>query len=83
MNPKDYRDIVYNIIGAAMSVHRELGWGLLEPVYNEALHLELQDCGIDNEREKCLPCYYKNHKLQPYYYLQTNHRNIFQHLAAT
>ena len=63
MNPKEYTKIVYNIIGAAMEVHRELNWGLQEPVYNESLHLELLDRGIANEREKQLPCFYKNHKL--------------------
>ena len=26
-----------------MTVHRELNWGLLEPVYNEAMHMELQE----------------------------------------
>ena len=36
MNPKAYKDVVYKIIGASMKVHNELGWGLLEPVYNEA-----------------------------------------------
>ena len=35
MNPKDYKDKVYKIIGAAMEVHRNLGGGLLEPT-NEA-----------------------------------------------
>ena len=39
MNPKEYKDVVYKIIGSAMKVHDELGWGLLEPIYNEALHL--------------------------------------------
>ena len=29
MNPKDYKDIVYKVIGAAMDVHNELNWGLL------------------------------------------------------
>jgi GxxExxY protein len=67
MNPKDYKDTVYKIIGAAMDVHGELNWGLLEPVYNEALHLELLDRGIDNEREKSLLCFYKHHKMEKHY----------------
>ena len=62
-----YKDTVYQIIGASMEVHSEMNWGLLEPVYNEALHLELLDRGIDNEREKLLPCYYKQHKLEKFY----------------
>lgn len=67
MNPKDYQEKVYKIIGAAMKVHSILNWGLLEPVYNEALHLELLDRGIENEQEKLLPCYYKHHKMEKYY----------------
>ena len=67
MDFKKYKDTVYQIIGAAMDVHSELNWGLLEPVYNEALHLELLDRDIDNEREKQLPCYYKHHKLEKFY----------------
>ena len=47
-----YIKSVYDIIGAAMAVHRELNWGLLEPVYQEALHLELLDRGIENECER-------------------------------
>jgi len=67
MDFKQYKDIVYQIIGAAMNVHDELSWGLLEPVYNEALHLELLDNNIANEREKHLPCYYKHHQLEKFY----------------
>ena len=67
LDPKKYKDIVYRIIGAAMEVHCELNWGLLEPVYNEALHLELLDRGIENEREQQVPCYYKNHLLDKHY----------------
>ena len=50
-----------------MEVNREIGRGLLEPMYNEALHLELIDRGISNESEKFLPCYYKNHKMEKHY----------------
>lgn len=67
MDSKAFKDVVYKIIGAAMSVHTEMGWGLLEPVYNEALHLELLDQGVVNEREALLPCYYKNHQMEKFY----------------
>lgn len=66
-NLKDYKNTVYKIIGAAMSVHRELSWGLMEGVYQEALHLELLDCGIENEMEKQINCYYKNRLMDKQY----------------
>lgn len=67
MDYKQYKDIVYKIIGAAMSVHSELNWGLLEPIYQEALHLELEDRGISNDREQEINCYYKHHMLEKKY----------------
>ena len=62
-----YANKVYKIIGAAMSVHSELGYGLLEPVYQEAIHLELIDRGIANEREQEIEIYYKRHLLEKKY----------------
>lgn len=50
-----------------MYVHKEMGWGLLEPLYNECLHLELLDRGVENSSEVDLPCYFKNHKLEKSY----------------
>ena len=67
MNIVRHKEIIYSIIGAAMEVHRELGGGLLEPIYNEALFLELQDRGIKCEREKQVQCFYKNHQLEKSY----------------
>lgn len=64
---KQYTDVVYSIIGASMKVHSVLGWGLLEPIYNEALQLELKDQGINSESEQLLPCFYKEHRMEKYY----------------
>ena len=50
-----------------MAVHSELRWGLLESVYQEAMHLELLDRGIANEREQEIQVYYKNHLLEKRY----------------
>ena len=62
-----YANKVYKIIGSAMAAHSEMGWGLLESVYQEALHLELIDRGIANERELEIPVYYKKHLLDKKY----------------
>ena len=64
---KSYRETVYRIIGAAMNVHSVMNNGLLEPLYQEALSIELAENGIANEREKELRCYYKNHLLDKTY----------------
>ena len=64
-----YKDLVYKIVGAAMEVHNELNWGLLEPVYNEALHRELKNQGIESQCEVSLPCYYKGELMDKYYRL--------------
>ena len=62
-----YKDEAYEIIGAAMAVHRELGPGFLEAVYQEALEIEFKLRDIPYEREKLLNIDYKGHTLTKYY----------------
>lgn len=58
--PLRYEDeITGRIIGAAIEVHKHLGSGLLESVYQTCLAQEMQSQGIKFEREKRLPVIYK------------------------
>lgn len=58
-----YKEESYQIIGAAMEVHRTLGCGFIEAVYQEALEEEFKKRNIPYEREKEIPIEYKGKKL--------------------
>lgn len=57
----------FQTIGAALEVHRVLGPGFLEAVYQEALARELEQRGIPFRIEVELPVFYKNEKLSTSY----------------
>ncbi len=62
-----YKQEAYEIIGAAMEVHNELGCGFLEAVYQEAFECELKEKLVDYQREKLLSIYYKGKILNKLY----------------
>ena len=56
-------EISHAIIGAAIEVHRVLGPGLLESVYESALAFELRKSGFDVRQQMELPVIYKGVEL--------------------
>ena len=62
-----YREESFAIVGACMKVHRTLGAGFLEAVYEEALEREFQNLKIPFKRQVKLDLYYGNQKLTKQY----------------
>ena len=54
------------IIATAIRVHRELGPGFLEVMYEEALAIEFAAADIRFERQKLLPVFYREHLIGEY-----------------
>jgi len=60
---RNINDITETIIGAAISVHKELGPGLLESAYEACLAYELTERKLKIERQKALPVVYRGVEL--------------------
>ncbi len=58
-----YSELTSKIIGVAMQVHKVLGNGFQEVIYQRALAIELTDNGITFEREKEIPIFYKEQQI--------------------
>jgi GxxExxY protein len=63
-----YKDLSYKIIGICMDVHRNLGRGFTEVIYKDALEYELQNAGINYDRERKYKVHYKDIILPHFYY---------------
>src|SRR5437660_6651467 len=62
---KNLRDaeITQQIIAAAIRVHRELGPGFLESIYEETLAVEFALSGIQFIRQHSIPLFYRDHQI--------------------
>ena len=62
---RDLRDseVTDAIIGAAIDVHRELGPGFLESIYEQALAVEFALRGIPFIRQHPVPLFYRDHQI--------------------
>ena len=56
-------DLTQRIIGAAIEVHRELGPGFLESIYEEALCIALTDCTLRFARQLSVPVRFRGHDI--------------------
>jgi GxxExxY protein len=54
-------ELTDRIIAAGIHVHKGLGPGFLEIMYEEGLAIELRNAGISFERQKLLPIFYREH----------------------
>ena len=57
-------ELTYQIRGAIYDVYKNLGPGLLESVYEEAMVYELEKRGLTVERQKEVPIHYDGHILK-------------------
>ena len=62
----DLGGLTSRIIGAAIEVHKALGPGLLESLYEAAMCIELEDRGITYAQQVRIPAYYKGRPLGKY-----------------
>lgn len=62
--PDEVNDISRLIIGAALEVHRTLGAGLYESVYQTCFLAEMLDRGLRVQREVAVPIFYKGRRIE-------------------
>ena len=81
MTKQEYMDM-YQVVGAAMEVHSVLGRGMAEPIYQEALAVEMKKRGMIAEREKELRLHYKDVVLEKTYFADFYYNGIIIELKS-
>ncbi len=64
MTKTSLKDLIYQVNGCAIEVHKHLGPGLLESVYHTCLKKELTIRGFELQTELTIPVYYKGLELE-------------------
>jgi len=62
-----YKDLAYKIVGLAMRVHRKLGYGFLEKVYENALMVLFRREGIEAKQQAPITVYFEEEVVGNYY----------------
>jgi GxxExxY protein len=81
MTKQEYMEM-YQVVGAAMEVHSVLGRGMAEPIYQEALAVEMRKRGMIAEREKELRLHYKDVVLEKTYFADFYYNGILIELKS-
>ena len=68
---KDYNNLSYKIIECCMEVHKELGPGLMESVYEICAEAEMKKAGLFVQRQVVLPVTFKGEKLAKEFVIDT------------
>jgi GxxExxY protein len=58
-----YSDLTAKIIGCAMTVHKTLGNGFQEVIYQRALQIEMREAGLSFNREFEMPIFYRDQQI--------------------
>ena len=61
-----YKDLTYKIIGCAMNVHKILGTGFLESVYEEALKVDFEKSDIPFQSQVEYPVIYREENIKTF-----------------
>ena len=66
MSKEQSDELIYRVVGAAMTVHSSIGYGLREKTYERAMVIELQHLGIGHSQQSNYPIIYRGIKIDDY-----------------